>query len=378
MKKPLLQTVIAMSLVAACADSSARSPDAGYTPWRLSLPRSTESAPVVPRKLQWHAQPAPTVPSQAASLMRTAQSDFDGDGRSDLLWTQTYSKSPRDRDYMSYWRMNGPQIFSAHNFAHQARVPPGSVGDFNGDGRADVLFSALDWPGGLWLGRGDGGFDVRYVTGPNLPPEIRWKRTRVPESVDLNGDGRDDVLVVNRDLQRAGYVLMDGPTALGAVSFDLASGYSLNGAGDFDGDGLDDLLCAYDAGHLYLWRNRGDGGFDVSLIAVYDPNWSVVGNPDLNGDGRADIVWRGPNGMLAFWWLDGSSIIRADTKWAGSRDVATGDFDGDGLEDVAWTQASTAYAFLWRSRGDGEFDSYLLGQFNLYWDMQTSYVLQRL
>ena len=39
-------------------------------------------------------------------------------------------------------------------------------------------------------------------------------------------------------------------------------------------------------------------------------NWTLIdGHVDYNGDGRSDILWRGPNGEVATWLIDGSSLI---------------------------------------------------------------------
>ncbi|NUO77338.1 MAG: VCBS repeat-containing protein [Lysobacter sp.] len=297
--------------------------------------------------------------------------DLDGDGKSDLIWNTTFT---RGTDYylLSYWRMDGPARASAHNFQVGLGYYNLNTGDYDGDGRADIFFISTQAASQvrynyIWRSTGSGQFTP---AGP-LVLQPNWHITPLPNGVDLNSDGTDDILLHNPVSGQGAYWLISNAAIVGGTDFDLTPPYTIVGAGDFDGDGRDDLLCAdTQLGHLFLWRNRGDGGFDVSLIAVYDPTWIIAGNPDLNGDGHADIVWsNGPLNMLAFWWMQGASVLRADTHWAGpDPHVSTGDFDGDGLGDVVWTQlANPSYSFMWRSRGDGEFDAYLIGQVTEFW-----------
>ena len=336
----------------------------GYQPWQLpqTAQSGTVMAPSPPRRQIAFERTSTNVP-------RKVRHDVDGDGRSDLIWNVTYYKTyPPDAYYLATWRMDGPATSSVAVSGIPSGYPIRRTGDFNGDGRTDILLgpprSYYGMP--LWLGRSDGLFDFSSVSDAGLPPgSWNWEILALRANTDLNGDGRDDLILRDVAAGRGGYMLMDGTSILGVVSFDLSDEYTITGAGDFDGDGLGDLLCSDTAmGYLYYWRNRGDGGFDVSLIAVYDPIWTIVGNPDLNGDGRADIVWRN-GGMTALWWLDGDTVLRADTKYMGPGIASAGDYDGDGFGDITLIQLPDIY--MWRGRGDGEFEHYYLGEYAWWW-----------
>ena len=63
------------------------------------------------------------------------------------------------------------------------------TGDFNGDGRDDILWRNDDGRVIDWLGRADGGFASNTPTAPRCPTS--WQ---VASIGDFNGDGRDDIL----------------------------------------------------------------------------------------------------------------------------------------------------------------------------------------
>jgi hypothetical protein len=64
---------------------------------------------------------------------------------------------------------------------------------------------------------------------------------------------------------------------------------------DVDGDSWVDLVCAYEWGHVMLWRNAGGRAFEdwtlrAGFAAAGTGWWSSLASADFNGDGRPDIV----------------------------------------------------------------------------------------
>ena len=73
--------------------------------------------------------------------------------------------------------------------------------------------------------------------------------------------------------------------------------------------------------------------------------WSVAGTGDFNGDGKSDVLWRGTGGEVALWFMQGTELVSAEvTTLAGSAInpgtywsvASTGDYNGDGLADILW------------------------------------------
>jgi hypothetical protein len=113
-----------------------------------------------------------------------------------------------------------------------------------------------------WLSRGDGSFDVGYFS-PGPGYGIQWGSW---ETGDFNGDGRDDLIhLTGANYARPWLSRGDG-------SFDV--GYSSPGAGyamqwgswqtgDFNGDGRTDLIHLTPGGYAHPWIALPNGGFSV-------------------------------------------------------------------------------------------------------------------
>lgn len=181
-------------------------------------------------------------------------------------------------------------------------------------------------------------------------------------------------------------------------------GSSFGGAGDVDGDGLDDLLVGAEltedeAGRAYLFLGDSDGmdGTPAATLLSFDERvWfggTVNGAGDLDGDGLAELAVESNHppdeGNLYLYlvdvysggdWDGGSGEDWSPTITLSSEDHGTslgvsiehGDFDGDGLEDLALSSATNdssrgRIAIFWGdsaglSEVEGEGVTYLDGE----------------
>ena len=80
---------------------------------------------------------------------------------------------------------------------------------------------------------------------------------------------------------------------------------------DLDGDGKADFLWRHKTtGELAAWYMNGVNFSGSVEIAMVDPIWELVGTPDLNGDGQPDFLWRHKTtGELAAWYMNGVTFI---------------------------------------------------------------------
>jgi hypothetical protein len=152
--------------------------------------------------------------------------------------------------------------------------------DLNGDGRLDlVVANAGSNAVSVWLGNGNGTFGSRmdFGTGPE------------PKNVavgDFNGDGRPDLVTANQGGTGTVSVLL--ANAAGEFGFGAAVDYAaFSGAhdvavGDFNGDGILDLLVACWGGQTRLFYGLGGGAFVRDLFAATGaaPHAVAVGDFD--------------------------------------------------------------------------------------------------
>jgi VCBS repeat-containing protein len=246
--------------------------------------------------------------------------DLDGDGHSDILW-QT------DGGQLAGWEMNGVQVgFADYTKLGQSNVGlPGAdwhvvdTGDFDGDGKSDLLWRTDSGALAIW---------------------------------EMDGT----------HIQAADYTRI-GATSVAAPGAD----WHVLGAADFDGDGKSDLLWRTDSGALAIWEMNGSQikGADYTKLGSANvgapgPDWHIVGTDDFDGDGKSDLLWQTDSGALAIWEMNGTQVKAADYLKIGGSDVGapghdwhvigTGDFDGDGKSDLLWQTDSGALA-IWEMNG---------------------------
>jgi len=140
--------------------------------------------------------------------------------------------------------------------------------------------------------------------------------------MDYNNDGQEDVILAypngNIDVLqnvKGARVLQNQGTLL-----TVENGISSIDKGDFNGDGLDDLLvvtetsCYADEMCLYLYENIG-GGFVAENLTIDDiPAKPVqVKAMDLNGDDYSDLAIVDENMVLYVAWNNGGTISAVDT-----------------------------------------------------------------
>jgi hypothetical protein len=247
--------------------------------------------------------------------------DFDGDGAADLMLFR-----PDNGDWMMRLSSSGFTMGPDLRFGLPTDKPV--PGDYDGDGRLDM---AVYRPSnGIW-------YVIYAATGVMV--QLQWGiDTDIPMPADYTGDGRTD-LCVWRPATGVWFIFDLSKGTYSSRQWGVSTDIPLTG--DYDGDGLADVAAFRPAnGYWYVFFSS------TQTYGVYQ--WGVSTDiplpADYTGDGRTDIaVYRPANG---YWFVYDSTIGNYATyQWGVPTDIPTPkDYDGDGRTDLAiWRPASATW-----------------------------------
>lgn len=205
---------------------------------------------------------------------------------------------------------------------------PVGTGDFNADDNTDIVWQHRDGWISVWLMQENTVLDGRLFV-PDRVADVQWKIVGV---ADMDDDGHQDDLLWQHANGSVAVWLMNGTALQDGHLLDpgqvAAPEWKIAGAGDFNGDRRPDLLFRHETqGALAVWFMSGSRMYDNAWLvpsSVPDTQWKIVAVTDMNGDGRADIIWQHDNGRLAVWKMNGVRLTSgepmvpdsvADTNW---------------------------------------------------------------
>ncbi len=365
--------------------------------------------------------------------------DFNGDGFGDLIIGGDPARGGSNNSYVVFggpnagrggvvelYNLDGTNGFAVAGVAGElySSRPVSGAGDVNGDNFDDLIIgntSANGYAGQSYVvfggqGVGSGGvLDLSTLDGSNGftingVNSIDFSGAAVSGAGDVNGDGFDDLFIGaplaspnSKSFAGVSYLIFGGPRvgrsgvielsrldgtngfAVNGINPNDRSGGSVSGAGDLNGDGVDDLIIGAShadpngdgsgqsylvfggpglgtGGVLELSKLDGTNGFAVNGVNAGDASGSSVSSAgDVNGDHVDDLIigapGAGPNGVgsgqsyvvlgrpgvagssvLELSKLDGSNgfVLNGAGPYgsSGTSVSGAGDVNGDGIADL--------------------------------------------
>ena len=222
--------------------------------------------------------------------LSVAAGDFNGDGKTDVVVANGNSPGT-----VSVFLGNGDgTLRSPVDYATATNPVAVTVGDFNGDGKLDLAVAGAEGglPGtvSILLGKGDGTFQrhVDYTTGQGAIAIV---------GADLNHDGKLDLAVSNDSDSTVSVLLGNGDGTFQAqkLSYPGHPGTTALAVGDFNADGNLDLAVANSFDNtITLLLGKGDGTFPTLLDYEYSASTFSTSYgftaADLTGDGSLDLA----------------------------------------------------------------------------------------
>ena len=211
--------------------------------------------------------------------------------------------------------------------------------DFSGDENPDVLVRTSTGLMRMYAGNGASG----WKGGPSTIGSGWSVMNHVFAAGDFSGDGHEDVMA--RDAAGRLHLYRGDGTGgwlgWGVVGTGWGHMTAIFSPGDFSGDGNADVLARDGAGNLWLYPGDGNGGWGA--VSKVGSGWNmfdqVFAAGDFGGYGEANVMGRTPNGDLWVYQATGYGSwvgqYRAGIGWNMFDAVfGAGDFDGDGWDDV--------------------------------------------
>jgi hypothetical protein len=300
--------------------------------------------------------PFATVQTFAAGTQpfAVAVADVNGDGKPDLAVANYHDGTVSVLLNTTPQGATVPTFATGQTFAVGADPHSVAVGDFNGDDKPDLAVANTK----------DGTVSVLLNTTPQgaTIPTFAGQQTFAvghgPQAVavgDFNGDGKPDLVVANFNDNTVSVLLNTTPQGASVPSFATGKTFAAGAqpdsvaVGEVNGDGKPDLAVAnYLDGTVSVLLNTTPKGATSPSFATQqtfaagtDPESVAV--DDFNGDGKPDLAvadYGGTVSVLLNTTPKGATIPTFATRQtfaagSGASAVAVGDFNGDSKPDLA-------------------------------------------
>ena len=290
------------------------------------------------------------------SPKKTGTHDFYGIGRSDILWHDTSGNT-------AIWLMNGGTVLS-NTLVSNVPTNWSIVGqrDFDGDGRSDLLWHDTGGNTALWLMKGATVFS--NVSLGNVP--TTWS---IVGTGDFNLDGKADILWRDNTGNVAIWLMNGGTVVSNVFVANVPTSWSIVASTS------NRIFWRDTSGNIALWEMNGGSVFKNFYLGNVPAAWSIVGTGDFDGNGITDVLWRNSSGNVAIWFFtvalnsapfSNVFVANVPTTWTIAE---TGDFDGDGKSDILWHD-NTGNTAIWLMNGGTVSSNLFVSNVPTSWSIQ--------
>ncbi|WP_312885870.1 FG-GAP repeat domain-containing protein [Streptomyces physcomitrii] len=346
----------ATQFITRAIDSDRRNP--GFTAGQLAQSVQRSAFPDRYDQSEGKARAMMAEASRLAGMWGGSPTDFDGDGKDDVV---TFTQNAAADVYAARstgTAFSGTTVKWNDFFGLGGETP--TTGDFNGDGKDDVVTFTHGSLADVYVG---------LSNGSSFGGGAKWHdffapRHEVTAAGDFNGDGKDDIVAFTHDAAGDAFVALSNGSSFGAgVKWHdfLAPNGEFPAVADVNGDGKDDIVVFTQGtrGDVFVSLSTGSG-FGPAQLAheFFAPGAEQPRVGDVNGDGKDDLVTFTSNADRdVYVALSNGSTFGPGVKWNDSFAPAgefpyVGDFDGDGKADiVTFTKNASADVYVGLSTG---------------------------
>jgi hypothetical protein len=346
------------------------------------------------------------VPSPKVAFNANRIYSLDGTVYSGLLWrSQSQPQNFQISLFSGTTEENPPVTLAITQPGLTANCQVQAIADFYGDGYASVLFiDTASQKLGLWRD------PLLTYAGPVTCHSLAFyplKETdgEVAGVGDFNGDGYADILLWNSSTQKGRILLLDGAHVFRQISVQPAtsSNWSVAGVADFNRSGYSDILLRDTNGNLEILY-FGPSGYltstdftpsDLRYVSTahynaqwpkssgkFDSSWTIAGVRDFSYTVYPEILWYSPNtgevGLTSFLGLESffpNLKLRSGGQVfsqipSGTQLQALGDFNGDSSTDLFLRDPSTGESSIWYMGGTNLYQMGSEPLFNSDWQIQ--------